>query len=123
MIGLCSGVFPTTQALGHVTRPQARGSVCGTSDGHSSDESGEETQGLGAGESGWTKRQRDLEAGQAGGYYGDSENEDKDMPLIKKKRVKVKINKRLVCVQCTINFQFLAVKTLSVSLCNLSLVL
>ena len=111
VIGLCSGVFPTTQAPGHVTRPsQARGSVCGTSDGHSSDESGDESQGLGTTENGWTKKRRDLEAEQAGGYYGDSENEDEDMPLIKKKKVKVKINKRLVYVQCVVNFQCLAIK-------------
>jgi hypothetical protein len=116
VIGLCSGVFPTTQTQ-HLNDSQkskssfklsSRMSSAGTSDGlsnHSSSEGEREKEGGGkekrreqkmTGDQAvlrWAKRQRQLQLGvggakQAGG--GDSESEDEDMPLLKKRRIRMK---------------------------------
>lgn len=126
VIGLCSGVFPQTQAQKMSSEQSAKSnelfpskkSTCGTSDGHTSDSSCEDeptciTFQLLKDESlkndedrdsavlQWAEKQRQLQArridrgvgdiGERGhGYYGNSENEDDDMPLIKRRRVKLK---------------------------------
>lgn len=119
VIGLCSGVFPTTQL--HLNDSQkskssfklsSRLSNAGTSDGmsnHSSSEGEERGEGEGgerkekrreqkmAGDQAlmrWAKRQRQLQLGVGGAKQGrgggDSESEDEDMPLIKRRKIRMK---------------------------------
>ena len=120
VIGLCSGVFPQTQAQEMSSERSANGkelfpskkSTSGTSDGHTSDSSCEDEpltfQMLKDGSLKnnkdrdsavlqWAEKQRQLrgergtgQGEQGRGYYGDNENEDDDMPLIKRRSVKLK---------------------------------
>ena len=116
IIGLCSGVFPTTQMNPPSDSQKSKSSFklssrissAGTSDGMSNHSSSE-----GEGERGereekrmeqkmagdqamlrWAKRQRQLQLGVGGAKRGgggeDSESEDEDMPLIKRRRIRVK---------------------------------
>ena len=116
VIGLCSGVFPTTQLHPNGSQKSkssfklsSRVSSAGTSDGmsihNSSEEEGERKekkreQKMSSGDQAllrWAKRQRQLGVGGAmdgakqgweGG--GESESEDEDMPLLKRRRIRVK---------------------------------
>ena len=113
VIGLCSGVFPTTQM--HMNDSQkskssfklsSRVSSAGTSDGmsnHSSSEGegkDERREQKMAGDQAmlrWAKRQRQLQLGVdknkqggGGGAAAESESEDEDMPLLKRRRIRVK---------------------------------
>lgn len=115
VIGLCSGVFPTTQMHQNDSQKSkssfklsSRMSSAGTSDGmsnHSSSEGEGEGKEKGreqkmAGDQAvlrWAKRQRQLQLGVGGakqggggGGGGDSESEDEDMPLLKRRRIRVK---------------------------------
>ena len=108
VIGLCSGVFPTTQMCQNDSQKSKSSyklsSSAGTSDGMSNHSSSE-----GEGEREekrreqkmtgdqtvlrWAKRQRQLQLGVGGakqGGGGESENEDEDMPLLKRRRIRVK---------------------------------
>ena len=112
VIGLCSGVFPTTQM--HMNDSQkskssfklsSRVSSADTSDGmsnHSSsdgegkDERREQKMAGDQAMLRWAKRQRQLQLGvdktkQGGvGAAAESESEDEDMPLLKRRRIRVK---------------------------------
>ena len=112
VIGLCSGVFPTMQAHQHLNDSQkskssfklsSRLSNAGTSDGmsnHSSDDEGgdegETQDNKMAGDKAllrWAKRQRQLQLRVGGSQKhpeGESDSEDEDMPLIKRRRTKLK---------------------------------
>ena len=115
VIGLCSGVFPTTQMHQNDSQKSKSSfklsscmSSAGTSDGMSNHSSSE-----GEGEEGerkekrreqkmtgdqtvlrWAKRQRQLQLGvggaKQGGGGGETESEDEDMPLLKRRRIRVK---------------------------------
>ncbi len=75
MLGLCSGVFPTTQANGSWENTVA------TSQSIHGDEDSQNAL------FGWPEKQQR----EGDGYHGDSESGDEDMPVIKKKkRVKLK---------------------------------
>ena len=119
VIGLCSGVFPTTQMHPNDSQKSkssfklsSRMSSAGTSDGisnHSSSEGEERDEGEDgerkekrreqkmAGNQAllrWAKRQRQLQLGVGGAKQGgggvESESEDEDMPLLKKRRIRLK---------------------------------
>ena len=117
VIGLCSGVFPTTQTQLHQKDTQqqkanvssfkfsSQVSNAGTSDGMSNESSDDEEADRGGEEretkkrkmSGdqallrWAKRQRELEKRVgASGWEGESDSEDEDMPLLKRRRIRVK---------------------------------
>ena len=115
VIGLCSGVFPTTQIHQNDSQKSkssfklsSRMSSAGTSDGMSNHSSSEgegerkekEREQKMAGDQAvlrWAKRQRQLQLGVGGakqggggGGGGESESEDEDMPLLKRRRIRVK---------------------------------
>ena len=111
VIGLCSGVFPATQLHPNDSQKSRSSfklsshvSSAGTSDGMSdcSDgegEGGEEREKRKerkmAGDQAllrWAKRQRQIQLGEGSGAKrrGESESEDEDMPLLKRRRFRVK---------------------------------
>ena len=112
VIGLCSGVFPTTQTQLPARDSEkskfkfsSRTSNAGTSDGmsdRSSDEEGEEKEKgetrerkMAMGDEAllrWAKRQRHLQSGESRSqqHQGESDSEDEDMPRIKRRRIRLK---------------------------------
>ena len=114
VIGLCSGIFPTTQMQINQNDLQktktfkfsSRVSNAGTSDGmsnRSSDEEGEERKERGEGERRekkmtgdqallrWAKRQRHLqERAGVSRKEGESDSDDEDMPVLKRRRIRLK---------------------------------
>lgn len=86
VLGLCSGVFPETQSQkSQVRAGRGNGLHDCSQDSESESEGGGEREGRGCGLVSWAQRQRKLTA-----MLGSRED-DEDMPLLKKKRRRVKL--------------------------------